>query len=113
MTTHTKLTLRLHPDRDADLIRWLASLDGLPFGQKGRAIKETLRRGLGQQPDPESAMNVEALLSDIRAVVESAVQQALASGVTIIPASTAGDTDETDALLDQLGDQLMFSRSRF
>ena len=105
MTTHTKLTLRLHPDRDADLIRWLASLDDLPFGQKGRAIKEALRRGLGQQPEP--VLDAEMLLADIRAVVESAVQQALASGVTIIPASTPDDTDETDALLDQLGDQLM------
>ncbi len=107
MTTHTKLTLRLHPDRDADLIRWLASLDDLPFGQKGRAIKKVLRRGLGQPPESESALDTEALLADIRAVVESAVQQALASGVTIIPASTPDDTDETDALLDQLGDQLM------
>ncbi len=107
MTQPRKLTLRLHPDRDADLIRWLASLDDLPFGQKGRAIKEALRRGLGQQPEPESALNAESLLADIRAVVESAVQQALASGVTIIPSSIPDDTDETDALLDQLGDQLM------
>ncbi len=107
MTKHSKLTLRLHPDRDADLIRWLASLDDLPFGQKGRAIKEALRRGLSQQPEPESALNAEALLADIRAVVESAVQQALTSGATIIPASIPNDTDETDALLDQLGDQLM------
>ncbi len=107
MTTHAKLTLRLHPDRDADLIRWLASLDDLPFGQKGRAIKEALRRGLGQQPEPESILNMEALLADIRTVVESAVQQALVSGVTIAPSSSPDDTDETDALLDQLGDQLM------
>ena len=107
MTTHKKLTLRLHPDRDAYLIRWLASLDDLPFGQKGRAIKKALRRGLGQQPDPESALNAETLLADIRAVVESAVQQALASGVTIIPAPTTDNPDETDALLDQLGDHLM------
>ena len=105
MTKHKKLTLRLHPDRDADLIRWLASLDDLPFGQKGQAIKEALRRGLGQQPEP--VLDAERLLVDIRAVVESAVQQALASGITIIPSSTANDTDETDALLDQLGDQLM------
>ena len=105
MTRHTKLTLRLHPDRDADLIRWLASLDDLPFGQKGLAIKEALRRGLGQQPEP--VPNAETLLADIRAVVESAIQQALASGVTITPSSTPDDTDETDALLDQLGDQLM------
>ena len=105
MTTRTKLTLRLHPDWDADLIRWLASLNDLPFGQKGRAIKETLRRGLGQQSEP--VLDAEMLLADIRAVVESAVQQALASGITTIPSSATDDTDETDALLDQLGDQLM------
>ncbi len=105
MTTHTKLTLRLHPDRDADLIRWLASLDDLPFGQKGHAIKEALRRGLGQQPEP--VLDAEMLLADIRAVVESAIQQALASGISVASSPTPGDTDETDALLDQLGDQLM------
>ncbi len=107
MTKYRKLTLRLHPDQDADLIRWLASLDDLPFGQKGRAVKEALRRGLGQQPEPESALNAEALLADIRAVVEGAVQQALTSGISITSTSPSDDTDETDALLDQLGDQLM------
>ena len=67
MTKPTKLTLRLHPDQDADLIRWLASLDDLPFGQKGRAIKKTLRRGLGQEP--ETAFDAETLLTDIRDMV--------------------------------------------
>ena len=105
MTTYTKLTLRLHPDRDEDLIQWLASLDDLPFGQKGRTIKETLRRGLGQTP--ESALNAETLLADIRAFVENAVEQALTNTVIINHAPTPDDADETDALLDQLGDQLM------
>ena len=105
MTKHTKLTLRLHPDRDADLIRWLASLDDLPFGQKGRVIKEALRRGLGQTPEP--ALDAETLLADIRAIVASAVQQAMASAANINQASIPDNTDETDALLDQLGDQLM------
>ena len=107
MTKHTKLTLRLHPDRDADLIRWLAILDDLPFGQKGQAIKETLRRGLGQTPEPEPTLTAEALLADIRAVVENAVEQALASASIITPSPAPDETDETDALLDQLGDQLM------
>ena len=107
MTTYTKLTLRLHPDRDEDLISWLASLDDLPFGQKGHAIKEALRRGLGQTP--ESALDAETLLADIRAIVESAMQQALASAsiITPSPSPAPDETDETDALLDQLGDQLM------
>ena len=105
MTKHTKLTLRLHPDRDADLIQWLATLDDLPFGQKGRIIKEALRRGLEQTPEP--ALDAETLLVDIRAIVEGAVQQVLASADIISQASIPDNTDETDALLDQLGDQLM------
>jgi len=105
MTKHTKLTLRLHPDRDADLIQWLATLDDLPFGQKGRVIKDVLRRGLEQAPEP--ALDAETLLADIRAIMESAIQQALASAVIINQAPTPDDEDETDALLDQLGDQLM------
>jgi len=105
MTQFRKLTLRLHPDRDADLIRWLASLDDLPFGQKGRVIKEALRRGLGQTPEP--ALDAETLLADIRAIVASAVQQAMANAAIINQAPTSEDTNETDALLDQLGDQLM------
>ena len=107
MTTYTKLTLRLHPDRDADLIRWLSSLDDLPFGQKGHVIKEALRRGLEKQPD--SSLGAESFLADIRAIVESAMQQALASAsiITPSPSPAPDETDETDALLDQLGDQLM------
>ena len=107
MTTPTKLTLRLHPQRDADLIRWLASLDGLPFGEKGRAIKVALRRGLGQQEEAGSVLDADALLADIRAVVESAMQQALANAAITTRPVPSTDTDETDALLDQLGDQLM------
>ena len=105
MTKHTKLTLRLHPERDADLIRWLASLDDLPYGQKGRVIKEVLRQGLGQEPKATS--DTEALLADIRAIVESAVQQALANATIISKPQLTNETDEIDALLDQLGDQLM------
>ena len=105
MTKPTKLTLRLHPEQDADLIRWLASLDDLPFGQKGRAIKEVLRRGLGQEP--ETAFDAEALLTDIRDIVEVAVQQGLANAAILSSPHPPDDADETDALLDQLGDQLM------
>ena len=105
MTKHTKLTLRLHPDHDADIIRWLASLDDLPFGQKGRAIKATLRRGLGQEP--KATIDTETLLADIRAIVEVTVQQALANATIISEPHLPDEMDETDTLLDQLGDQLM------
>ncbi len=105
MTKHTKLTLRLHPERDADLIRWLISLDDLPFGQKGRTVKEALRRGIGQEPKATS--DTEAVLANIRAIVEVAVQQALANATVISELHSPNETDETDALLDQLGDQLM------
>ena len=105
MTKPTKLTLRLHPDHDADLIHWLASLDALPYGQKGRVIKEALRRGLGQEQ--KASLDAEALLADVRTVVEVAVQQALASATILSNHHPPDETDETDALLDQLGDQLM------
>ena len=105
MTKPTKLTLRLHPDHDADLIHWLASLDALPYGQKGRVIKEALRRGLGQEQ--KASLDAEALLADVRRVVEVAVQQALANATILSNHHPPDETDETDALLDQLGDQLM------
>ena len=105
MTKPTKLTLRLHPDHDADLIHWLASLDALPYGQKGRVIKEALRRGLGQEQ--KASLDAEALLADVRTVVEVAVQQALANATILSNHHPPDDADETDALLDQLGDQLM------
>jgi hypothetical protein len=105
MTKPTKLTRRLHPDQDADLIRWLASLDDLPFGQKGRVIKEALRRGLGQEQ--KASLDAEALLAHARRVVEVAVQQALTSATLLSNPHPPDETDETDALLDQLGDQLM------
>ncbi len=105
MTKHTKLTIRLHPERDVDLIRWLASLDDLPFGQKGRVIKEVLRQGIGQES--KATIDAEALLADIRAIVEVAVQQSLANATIISEPHLPDEMDETDALLDQLGDQLM------
>jgi hypothetical protein len=40
-------------------------------------------------------------------VVEVAVQQALASATILSNPHPPDETDETDALLDQLGDQLM------
>ncbi len=101
-----KLCLRLHADRDADLIAWLAALDDLPFGGKGEAVKTALRRGIGSV-DTSPVVNVSVLLVQVRAVVEAAVASALASThLTMTPNPAEAPTSETDALLDVLAENL-------
>lgn len=104
-----KLTLRLHPGRDDDLIRWLESLDGLHFGAKTQAVKDALRRGIeGGSGLPGPAPPVD--LPEIRAVVEAAVEQAMArfEGRVLAVSSAPPEADEeVEALLDGLGANLV------
>jgi len=91
---------RLLSDQDDDLITWWKSLNDLPYGGKGQAIKEVLRRGLdlsehgcvgagelGEiQPctpaplHPDTPAQAAELLLDIRRVVEAAVTEVLNQG---------------------------------
>ena len=101
-----KLCLRLHVDRDADLISWLATLDDLPFGGKGEAIKAALRRGVAVA-DPAPAVDITALLVQMRAVVETAMASALTNAQVVMRATpTEAPTPETDAMLDALAENL-------
>ena len=101
-----KLCLRLHADRDADLIAWLAALDDLPFGGKGEAIKAVLRRGI-DAADPSPAVDISDLLVQVRAVVETAVASALANAQVVMrPVAAEAPTLETDAMLDALAENL-------
>ncbi len=102
----TKLCLRLHPDRDADLIAWLETLAGLPFGNKGEAVKVALRRGINMEEESQPAAAAE-LLAQLRTVVEAAVTSALADAQVVKYATTPmTPTSETDVLLDALGKDL-------
>ncbi len=104
--TPVKLCLRLHVDRDADLISWLATLDDLPFGGKGEAIKVALRRSIGAA-DPSPAVDISDLLVQMRTVVEAAVASALANAQVVMrPLAAEAPTPETDAMLDALAENL-------
>ena len=103
-----QLTIRLYPGSDDDLLRWLAGMEGQPYGVKSRAVKEALRRGLGMSPSAGSGGAV-VDLAEIRAVVEAAVEAALArleGAVVARPAEPSAD-DEAERLLDALGEVLM------
>ena len=87
---------RLYPGQDDDLITWWKSLNDLPYGGKGQAIKEALRKGLGfseqesmgareqgcgtSDPTHPSTPAQSELLLDIRRVVEAAVTEVLNQG---------------------------------
>jgi hypothetical protein len=103
-----KLTVRLYPGSDDDLLRWLAGMEGQPYGMKSQAVKEALRRGLGMN-SPAAPAGAAVDLAEIRAVVEAAVEAALArleGAVVARPAPDAAD-DEAERLLDALGEVLM------
>ena len=113
---------RLYPGRDDDLIEWVKSLDNLPYGGKGQAIKEALRKGLGfsvqgstgatglgrctHAPTHPGSPTQDDFLLDIRRVVEAAVSKALNQLPFEIspdsgPVSQIRDTDDA-ARVDQL-----------
>lgn len=99
------LKIRFYHGQDDDLIRWMSELDGQPYGAKSQAVKEALRRGLATAP-PSPAVD----LAEIRAVVEAAVESALArlEGVALVRSASESDPeDETERLLGELGEALM------
>ncbi len=99
----TKLCLRLHPNRDADMIAWLDTLAELPFGDKGEAVKAALRRGIGMEAASQPTVAAD-LLVQLRTVVEAAVTAALADAQAAKNTTTM--SSETDALLDAFAEGL-------
>lgn len=110
MSKDKKITLRLKPGEDDDLLAWLEAIDST-YGKKGAAIKATLRRGI-DTPDATSAAQPDAgnLLADIRQVVEATLSTQLAnlSLIANTPVVTAEEDEYANACLDQLGDALIF-----
>jgi len=101
------------------LIEWVKSLDNLPYGGKGQAIKEALRKGLcfsdpgstgarqrraygrGPERSPHapthpSTHTQDDLILDIRRVVEAAVSEALNQ----IPIEISPDSEPTSQIRD-------------
>ena len=108
MNRPLELRVRLYPGSDDDLLRWLAGMEGQPYGMKSQAVKEALRRGLGVGL-PAAPAGAVVDLAEIRAVVEAAVEAALArleGAVVARPAEPSAD-DEAERLLDALGEVLM------
>jgi hypothetical protein len=116
MTSRAKrseeIRVRLHPGQDDDLLHWLAQFDSKPYGAKTQAVKETLRRGLGMgdsepsSESPASSTGAALDLSELRQVVEAAVDTALGRFEGQIDGGTkvksSAEDDETEALLDNL-----------
>ena len=103
-----EIKIRLYPGRDDDLLCWLAGMEGQPYGAKSQAVKEALRRVLGMSSSAGSG-GAAVDLAEIRAVVEAAVEAALArleGAVVARPAPDSAD-DEAERLLDALGEVLM------
>jgi len=100
MPQELKITLRLYPGPDDELIVWLNGLN-LPYGKKGEAIKDALRRGLGQSATTNPAtLDAGSLLADIRQVIEASIQTSLA-GLAVNPPA-ANETDQTEQVEDRL-----------
>ena len=99
----------LYPGEDDELIAWVNSLDRLPFGAKSQAVKDALRCAVGGGGDSGGPALAPAIdLSEIRAVVEAAVEQVLARLQVSAAAATASEEDaEVEALLDGLGASLV------
>ena len=114
MSRPYKLTLRLDPQTDADLLAWVERLRQQGYGVLSREVKAALRAWLdsGGQPLPASqppAPDWNGVLVEIRQVVEAAVQSALESG-NLVVASTppAGAEDQAaEEALEALGQSLL------
>jgi hypothetical protein len=109
--------IRLYFDTDDDLIDWLDSLDddavpNAPHRTKNQGVKEALRRGIAAaqgQPSGPVAATAAWDLSDVRRVVEAAVETALARLGGQVATSTVApsEDDEAEGLLDALGESLV------
>jgi hypothetical protein len=110
MGKEKKLTLRLRPGEDDDLIAWAESLQ-LSYGKKGVAIKNALRRGIRSDEAPPAAqLDTSNLLAEIRQVVEATMTTTLATiSIAANTPSAEGEEDEyAKDCLDQLGSELLF-----
>jgi len=118
---------RLYPGQDDDLITWWKSLNDLPYGGKGQAIKAALRKGLNisehrcvgaeelgeihpctPAPVIPSSQAQDNLLLDIRRVVEAAVIETLNQANVTVQESSK----EHDLVVDSRVEELLTSLDR-
>jgi hypothetical protein len=127
----SEIRVRLYPGMDPDsrLIEWIEQFEDRPYGDKSKAIKEALLRGIdggGETATTRANLDAETLreaiaailadiipdLSEIRQVVEVGVLSALSQSGSRLGAVSAGsieEDDETEALLDALADELVIT----
>lgn len=88
------------------MIEWLAGMKGQPYGAKSQAMKEALRRGIG---NPGTTDTPALDLAEIRRIVEAAVADVLAH-YTLVSApnvSESNEEEEIEVLLDTLSSTLV------
>lgn len=103
------LSLRLYPGQDDPLIHWLEQFEDQPYGSKSQAIKEALNRAISGAPGLAAA-TPSLDLGELRRVVEVAMVSALAGfegHLVSVTGSRAPEDDETENLLDALGEALV------
>ena len=112
MTRNVKLTIRLTPGTDDDLIAWLEGLD-IPWGLKGQKVKDALQQGVGKLQREEELPDLTILLPEIRRVVAAGVADALSGFQISQPAAgiAPGAEEETENMLDQLGEYLLLDET--
>jgi hypothetical protein len=106
--TEVQLHIRLYPGQDDELLHWLEQFDDRPYGLKSQAVKEALLRGIGDGSHTGGSPAVD--LSEVRRVVEAAVETALSrlqGPVGAAPGSLSTEDDEAEDLLDALGEALV------
>ncbi len=104
--------IRLYPGQDDKLIRWMESLDDLPWGEKAQRVKDALLRStdVDRSGEPIAAPAPAAVnLAEIRQVVEASIETALArfDGGQITSTADADEDDEAETWLDGLGASLI------
>lgn len=110
------LKLRFYPGEDDDLLAWLTTLDALPYGAKGRAIKATLRQVLEKASQKENTLaptgptlDLTTLLPEIRQVVEAGVASALSTLPTLGTVAPSPRAEPVEALLATLDAGLLLA----
>ena len=116
-----QLHIRLYPGQDDELLRWLEQFEVQPYGVKTQAVKEALLRSIDSASrsagrsalDPAVELSGQSL-AEIRRVIEAAVETSVARLACTLQgegrigtAAVAEEDDETEGLLDALGEALV------
>jgi len=88
-----RLNLRLDPQEDAELIRWIESL---PKGEVSQGGRQALREAVTQAQRPAPALDLEGLRELIAAELQRALQ-GLAIQPAAAPPADPGSTSEAEA----------------